>query len=380
TSRETGSGLRRISSARQAGLVLGRTRFRKLAMKARGEARGRDFGKRRLQLVRPAGDDVARALHHRVESLPRGACRIGRGHLREFRVLKGGAGEEFRIRRSRHQAGDGDAAPAQFLAEGESETVDIGLGGVVDGLIGTGHESGDRAGEEDAPFALPDHPGRDAVDEAGGAGDIRVDDTADFVPVLVDEGMTEAAAGIGEESGDRTAGGGGDECVHAICRGEIGLYRFDPDAGSGEPAGGLADRGFVGGDHEIEAVHRTDASEFVADAGRGAGDDGEGAGIGCHGGSSGRRGFRANLSEALRFPVARAVEPVACGAVCKVLTSNAPVQRSFEAMKNPWMSLWLSSANSAAGAARGFWTAEMRRQQAALAKAATPRKKPKAKR
>ncbi|HLS58920.1 MAG TPA: hypothetical protein VK022_04765 [Paracoccaceae bacterium] len=49
-------------------------------------------------------------------------------------------------------------------------------------------------------------------------------------------------------------------------------------------------------------------------------------------------------------------------------------------MKNPWMSLWLSSANSAAGAARGFWTAEMRRQQAALAKAATPRKKPKAKR
>ena len=31
-------------------------------------------------------------------------------------------------------------------------------------------------------------------------------------------------------------------------------------------------------------------------------------------------------------------------------------------MKNPWLSLWLSAANSAAGAARGFWTAEMRRQ------------------
>jgi hypothetical protein len=29
------------------------------------------------------------------------------------------------------------------------------------------------------------------------------------------------------------------------------------------------------------------------------------------------------------------------------------------------MSLWLSAANSWAGAARGFWTAEMRRQQAA---------------
>ena len=35
-------------------------------------------------------------------------------------------------------------------------------------------------------------------------------------------------------------------------------------------------------------------------------------------------------------------------------------------MKNPWLSMWLSAANSAAGAARGFWTAEMRRQQNAV--------------
>ena len=35
-------------------------------------------------------------------------------------------------------------------------------------------------------------------------------------------------------------------------------------------------------------------------------------------------------------------------------------------MKNPWLSMWLSAANSAAGAARGFWTAEMRRQQKAM--------------
>jgi hypothetical protein len=31
------------------------------------------------------------------------------------------------------------------------------------------------------------------------------------------------------------------------------------------------------------------------------------------------------------------------------------------------MSLWLSAANSWAGAARGFWTAEMHRQQTAMA-------------
>jgi hypothetical protein len=37
-------------------------------------------------------------------------------------------------------------------------------------------------------------------------------------------------------------------------------------------------------------------------------------------------------------------------------------------MKNPWMSLWLSAANRAAGTARGLWLAEARRQQAAFAR------------
>ena len=35
-------------------------------------------------------------------------------------------------------------------------------------------------------------------------------------------------------------------------------------------------------------------------------------------------------------------------------------------MANPWLSLWLSAANSWAGAARGFWTAELHRQQTAM--------------
>ncbi len=35
-------------------------------------------------------------------------------------------------------------------------------------------------------------------------------------------------------------------------------------------------------------------------------------------------------------------------------------------MKNPWMSLWLSAANTWASAARGFWAGELARQQAAM--------------
>ena len=39
-------------------------------------------------------------------------------------------------------------------------------------------------------------------------------------------------------------------------------------------------------------------------------------------------------------------------------------------MKNPWISMWLSAANKAAGPVRGFWTAEAKRQQTAVAKEA----------
>ncbi len=39
-------------------------------------------------------------------------------------------------------------------------------------------------------------------------------------------------------------------------------------------------------------------------------------------------------------------------------------------MKNPFMSMWLSAANKAAGPVRGFWTAEAKRQQTAMVKEA----------
>ena len=52
-------------------------------------------------------------------------------------------------------------------------------------------------------------------------------------------------------------------------------------------------------------------------------------------------------------------------------------------MKNPFLSMWLSAANTAAGTARGFWTAELQRQQKGLAKslaAPSAKKRPPAKR
>ena len=47
-----------------------------------------------------------------------------------------------------------------------------------------------------------------------------------------------------------------------------------------------------------------------------------------------------------------------------------PIARG-DVMKNPWMSVWLSAANSMAAPARGQALAEMHRQQNAMMKAWT---------
>jgi hypothetical protein len=52
-------------------------------------------------------------------------------------------------------------------------------------------------------------------------------------------------------------------------------------------------------------------------------------------------------------------------------------------MKNPFLSMWLSAANTAGGATRAFWTAELQRQQKGVAKgfaAPASKKRPSAKR
>jgi hypothetical protein len=52
---------------------------------------------------------------------------------------------------------------------------------------------------------------------------------------------------------------------------------------------------------------------------------------------------------------------------------NADVDRALpttsvkeNVLPNPWMSAWLSAANAWVGAARGFWTADMHRQQTSM--------------
>jgi hypothetical protein len=52
------------------------------------------------------------------------------------------------------------------------------------------------------------------------------------------------------------------------------------------------------------------------------------------------------------------------GSIPVMARARAASERlEFEMAKNPWLSLWLGAANTWAGAARSFWSAELQRQQ-----------------
>jgi hypothetical protein len=73
----------------------------------------------------------------------------------------------------------------------------------------------------------------------------------------------------------------------------------------------------------------------------------------------------------MRGARAHSIAAVICtrgaGTLGRAARSAACTRIQRKPMPNPWMSFWLSAANAWAGALRGFWTAQMRRQQTAIA-------------
>src|SRR3954470_16119669 len=201
-----------------------RPRLRLLAVHLGRPAGRDDVGDRRLELVLPAGDDVALAVHHRLEAALRDVGRVVLLRGAELGVHHVGALEELGLGRPRHQAADGDAGVRQLVADGEGEGIEERFASVVDRLVGAGHEAGDRAGDQDAALAARAHVAADLVDQVDRAGDVGVDDAAHLGEVLVEEALAEAAAGVGEERLDRPALRGGVELVYALERREVGLH------------------------------------------------------------------------------------------------------------------------------------------------------------
>ena len=121
------------------------------------------------------------------------------------------------------------------------------------------------------------HVADDLLDQVDGAGDVGIDDAAYIGEILVEEGVAEAAAGVGEQHGDRATADRRDQPVVAFDRREVGLHRLDDRA-----AGAKLRRGAVALRLVCDAQQRVaglagDLGKREADAGRGAGDDGEAA-------------------------------------------------------------------------------------------------------
>lgn len=122
------------------------------------------------------------------------------------------------------------------------------------------------------------------MDQVERPGDVGVDDPHDLGKILIEKGLSQTAAGIGEQDLDRSAQPLRDavELVDTIGAREVGFDRFDCRAEAAQFTRRLLDPRLVCGDDEVEAVLRAAFGEFVADAGRGAGDESQGAGVLIH--------------------------------------------------------------------------------------------------
>ena len=127
------------------------------------------------------------------------------------------------------------------------------LRAVVDRLEGARHVPGDRAGDQHLALAALDHPLHDRLDQQQGAGDVGVDDVLPLVRALVEEAVTEAVAGIGDEHVDRSLADAIEQLVDALLRREVDFDLLDLDAELLQRRPRLDERR-VGGDDQVVAV------------------------------------------------------------------------------------------------------------------------------
>ena len=262
----------RVASLRAFRRRAGRGHFAVLLGEHAG---GRDVRDGALELVLPAAHHVAIAAHHGVEA---SLCDVGGIVLllrADFGVEHVGTLKEIGLGRARHEAGDGDPGPFQLRAQREGERINERLRAIIDCLVSAGHEAGDRSGDQDASLAARAHVAADFLNEVNGAGDVRVDDVAGGLEVLIEKGFAQTMSGVGEQRGNRSARDFREQLIYAFDRGEVSLDRFSGNAMGLESARGLRDRRLIGRDHEIESVFRAERREVITDTCRGTGDDSE---------------------------------------------------------------------------------------------------------
>src|ERR1700743_3737142 len=154
---------------------------------------------RRLHLVFPTRDHLALAILHRLKTLLRDESGTVLLIGPDLGIEHIGAGEELSFSGARHQAGDGATAFLYLMTQSERETVEKGLGAVVDRLIRPWHETGDRARDQYLSFTTRAHVTADLLDEIERAHDVGIDHARPGFEFLIEKALAEPDAGIGKQ-------------------------------------------------------------------------------------------------------------------------------------------------------------------------------------
>jgi hypothetical protein len=170
----------------------------------------------------------------------------------------------------------------QFIPQREREGIKKRLGTIVDRLECARHKAGNGASDEDATLTAGTHLAPHFLNHIEGAGEVRINDVAHGIEVLVEKGVPQAMSRVGEQGIHWPALGGGTKPVHAIKRCEVGLDGLDRHAKRLEVLRGIVDRGLIGGDQHIESMFGTAFGQLVANARRSARHESERTCMGSH--------------------------------------------------------------------------------------------------
>src|SRR6185295_10583655 len=112
------------------------------------------------------------------------------------------------------------------------------------------------------------------VNQIDRADDVGVDDVLGFQEVLIEKGLTEPVAGVGEQRIDVAPAKGHIQVIDAVDGRQIDLHSIDLGTERRKLRGGSI-QGAIGGHDEIETVGRALARELEADTARRSSDDSE---------------------------------------------------------------------------------------------------------
>jgi hypothetical protein len=137
----------------------------------------------------------------------------------------------------------------------------------------------------------------------------------DLLEGLLQKGVPQPVAGIGEQGRDGPAFDGRVEPIDAVGGGEIGDHRFDRGARRTQLGRCLFERRVIGGDQQVVAVRDAELGKLEADSAGGSGDDGKRTSLNghvrppCVVSRARDVGQTTAESSARRVPVARASPP-----------------------------------------------------------------------